>query len=90
MDFYKVDNKNMFVAHRGNISVLKSYNKIIAIVLNGEIYLNSEYYNYSTTTSRHRNLFLGVSAKEFEQNCKKSLYNFISDNEMQELYYGIE
>ena len=90
MEFLKVDNKNMFVAHRGNISVLKSYNKIIAIVDRGLIYINSDFYNYSKTTARHLNLFLEINAKQFKENCKNNEYIFVPDNEITEMFYGIE
>ena len=87
MEFLKVNNKNMYISRDGKI--LKSYNKIIIIKKDGEIFINSNYYNYSPTTSRHRNLFLDVSNKEFERNCRNGLYNFISDDEMLEMYYGL-
>jgi len=80
MIFKQVNNKNMYISTDGNI--LKSYNKIIAVKKGGQIYLNADYYDFSTTTSRHRNQFLGVNAKEFNENMKKGRYNFLSDEEI--------
>lgn len=78
--FKQVNNKNMYISNDGNI--LKSYDKIIAVKKGGQIYLNADYYNYSKTTATHRNLFLGVDAKEFKQNEKNGCYHFLSDEEM--------
>ena len=90
MNFRRIDNKNMYVANRGNISVLKSYNKIIVIEKDGEVFINSEYHDYSRTTAKHRNLYLGVTSKEFEANCRNGKYFFITDKEIQEMFYSIE
>lgn len=83
--FEQVGKKNMFISTCGN--VLKSYDKIIAVRKGGQIYLNADYYNYSTTTARHRNLFLGVNAKEFNEKVKKGCYTFISDEEIMEIVH---
>ena len=72
--------KKMYISTCGNI--LKSYDKIIVVKKGGEIYLNADYYDYSTTTARHRNLFLGVDAKEFNKNLKEGRYKLISDEEI--------
>lgn len=85
MVFKRVDSKKMYISNCGN--VLKSYDKIIVIKKGGEIYLNADYYDFSTTTSRHRNQFLGVNAKEFNENMKKGRYNFLSDEEMMKMCY---
>lgn len=81
--FYQVDNKNMWISSCGNI--LKSYNEIIAVKKNGKVYLNADYYDYSTTTARHRNLFLGVTAKEFHKNLKSGKYILVPDEEIMRL-----
>ena len=86
MNFLQVKNKNMYVSSCG--CFLKSYNKIIIAKKGGEIYINADYHDYSVTTARHRNLYLGVNSKEFEKNAKKGMYNFISDEEMLEMYYS--
>lgn len=85
MIFKQVGKKNMYISKCGN--VLKSYDKIIAVRKDGQIYLNADYYNYSTTTARHRNLFLGVNAKEFKENDKKGCYYYISDEEIMEIVH---
>lgn len=83
MYFDRIGSKNMYISTDGNI--LKSYNKIIAAKKGGQIYLNADYHDFSKTTARHRNLFLGVNAKEFNENMKKGCYNFLSDEEMMKM-----
>lgn len=90
MEFRRIDQKNMYVGNRGWYYVMKSYNKIIVIMDRKNIYINKDYYNISPTTSKHRNLFLGVDSKGFERNVKNNKYIFLSDNEIQELFYSIE
>lgn len=80
INFRQIDKKNMYISDCGNI--LKSYDKIIVVKKGGEIYLNADYYDYSTTTSRHRNLFLGVDSKEFHKNLKEGRYKLVSDEEI--------
>lgn len=83
MIFKQVNNKNMYISTDGNI--LKSYNKIIVAKKGGQIYLNADYHDFSKTTARHRNLFLGVNAKEFNENMKKGCYIFIPDEKITEM-----
>lgn len=90
MEFRRIGNKNMFIASRGQIHVLKSYNKIISIVDRGLVYINHDYFDYSKTTKRHLHLFLEVNAEEFKKNCKNNKYIFVNDEEMLELFYSIE
>ena len=80
INFNQIGKKNMYISTCGNI--LKSYDRIIVVKKGGEIYLNADYYNYSTTTARHRNQFLGVDAKEFNKNLKEGRYKLISDEEI--------
>ena len=84
MNFLQVKNKNMYVSSCG--CFLKSYNKIIIAKKGGEIYINADYHDYSVTTARHRNLYLGVDSKEFKKNVKKGKYNFITNDEIMEMY----
>lgn len=87
MIFKQVNNKNMYISTDGN--VLKSYNKIIAVKKGGQIYLNDDYHDFSKTTATHRNLFLGVGAKEFKQNVKNGRYHFLGDEEIVKMCYGV-
>ncbi len=80
INFNQIGHKNMYISTCGNI--LKSYDRIIVVKKGGEIYLNADYYDYSTTTAKHRNLFLGVDSKQFNKNLREGRYKLVSDEEI--------
>lgn len=57
-------------------SFLYSYGTLIAGKVNGEVYLNESYWDYSTTTGKHRNEFLGESIAETRKKIKSGEYQF--------------
>ena len=58
----------------GNI-FFQSYNSIIVkICVTGETLLDSHYWNYSVTTGKYRNIFLGEDRKETEGKIKSGEY----------------
>lgn len=68
------------IRHNGG-EFLQSYNAIVAYRKNGEIYLDSRFYDYSQTTRKHRNRFLGVSGKEFHEWRKDGKFTFVENLE---------
>lgn len=59
---------------QGNI-YFQSYNSIIVkIDSSGKTFLDSRYWDYSKTTGKYRNQFLGETKKETEQKIKKGEY----------------
>lgn len=50
---------NQFHIETDGGSVFQSYNSIIAAVIDRKIYLDERYWDYSTTTGKYRNQFLG-------------------------------
>ena len=60
---------NQYVIRLDNCDVFQSYETVIAIrdYDLDEVYLNKEYYDYSKTTSKYRNKYLGLTTKETEQ-----------------------
>jgi len=46
---------------QNGIEVFQSYNSIICIKADGEVYLDYDRWNYSKTTSKYRNIFLNES-----------------------------
>lgn len=52
----------------------QSYNSIIAKKSGREIYLDEFFWNYSRTTSKYRNEFLGENTKETEAKIKAGQY----------------
>ena len=56
---------NQFIITLQNgIEVFQSYNSIICVKANNEIYLDYDRWNYSRTTSRYRNQFLNETTVE--------------------------
>ena len=63
----KIANQFNIIDDDGN-QYFQSYDSIIAkIVKYHNIYLDEKYWNYSNTTAEYRNLWLGLTTKEIEQ-----------------------
>ena len=55
--------------------VFQSYNSIIAVRdLTDRIFLDKKFWNYSKTTSKYRNMFLGESTKETQKKIDSGEY----------------
>lgn len=57
-------------------SFLYSYGALIAGKVNGQVYLNEKYWDYSVTTGKHRNEFLGEGIAETRKKIKSGEYQF--------------
>ena len=57
---------NQFEIETDDATYLQSYDSIIAkrMRMSGVIFLDENYWDYSTTTGRYRNMFLGETKKE--------------------------
>ena len=55
---------------------LYSYGTLIAGKVNGQVYLNENYWDYSATTGKHRNEFLGEGIAETRKKIKSGKYQF--------------
>lgn len=60
---------NQFIITDGNITEFQSYGSLIVSIEKNEfvsdtVYLDQKYWNYSNTTSKYRNMFLGETKKE--------------------------
>ncbi len=55
---------------------LYSYGTLIAGIIKGKVYLNEKYWDYSTTTGKHRNQFLGEGIAETRKKIKSGEYQF--------------
>lgn len=75
---------NQFILHTPDATFFQSYNSIIVKTTfeNGErvVYLDEYYYNYSKTTSKYRNDFLGQNTKEIELKIKEGIYKLTNLN----------
>jgi hypothetical protein len=69
---------NQFIIIDNNATYFQSYNSIIAKIemIEGskKVFLDEYYYNYSRTTSKYRNLFLGEITKDIERKIKEKEY----------------
>lgn len=67
---------NQFVIRVDGMRIFQSYNSIIAIVdANGNISLDEKYWDYSRTTAKYRNIFLGETTKETSEKINSGVYN---------------
>ena len=57
------DVPNQFEIQTPTATYFQSYNSIIVKKEGGITYLDEHYWNYSKTTSKYRNLFLGETTK---------------------------
>jgi hypothetical protein len=69
---------NQFIIFDSEFTMFKSYNSNIVKTVFEEgkrvTYLDSYYWNYSRTTAKYRNQFLGESTKEIESKIKNGTY----------------
>ena len=71
----KVANQLIIVGHNGH-EVFQSYDSVIAIKQAGDnpVLLDSKYWDYSVTTSRYRNQFLGETKAETQRKIDSGEY----------------
>jgi len=69
---------NQFIINTPNETFFQSYSSIIVKTTfeNGKrvVYLDENKWNYSVTTSKYRNLFLGETTKETQRKIKEGVY----------------
>lgn len=71
---------NQFEIIDGNKRIFQSYNSVICVVENGIVTLDEYYWNYSVTTSKYRNIFLGESTKETKKKINAGIYKLANLN----------
>ena len=65
---------NQFEIRTETALYFQSYQSIIVKIQDGITYLDPVYWNYSKTTSKYRNQFLGEDKKETEKKIKDGIY----------------
>ena len=69
--------KNQVVLSQGKKKIFQSYDSIIAIKdfnkTPMQITLDKNYWDYSQTTGKYRNIFLGMDKKETEKQIKQNI-----------------
>ena len=72
---FDVMQKNQYVFNLKDCKMYYSYKSIIAIKYdNGDVLLDSDYWDYSRTTGKYRNIFLDEDKKTTEKKIKKGEY----------------
>lgn len=72
---------NQFEITTPEARYFQSYRSIIiACWFEGETYLDKNYWDYSTTTGRYRNIFLGETKRETEAKIKSGEYRLVDLN----------
>jgi hypothetical protein len=65
---------NQFEIKTETALYFQSYQSIIVKIENGQIFLDSTFWDYSKTTGKYRNQFLGEDKKETEKKIKDGIY----------------
>jgi hypothetical protein len=65
---------NQFEVRTENAVYFQSYDSIIVKIENGIVYLDTNFWDYSKTTGKYRNLFLGEDKKTTEKRIKEGRY----------------
>ena len=66
---------NQFIIESNGRTYFQSYNSMIACKnTSGQIEIDERYWNYSVTTGKYRNMFLGETKKETEKKIKSGEY----------------
>jgi len=66
--------KNQSIINDGKRLIFQSYDAIIAIKKEGKITLDKNYWDYSVTTGRFRNIFLREGIAETRKKIKSGIY----------------
>jgi hypothetical protein len=73
---------NQFIIRTGEGIYFQSYKSIIAFEpREGKTQLDEYYWNYSVTTGKYRNIFLGEDRKETERKIKDGIYTLTNLNQ---------
>lgn len=73
--------KNQFIINTSEGTFFQSYDSIVAFRSHkGQTILDENYWRFSTTTGRYRNLFLGETKKETEAKIKSGEYQLADLN----------
>lgn len=71
---------NQFEIRTENAVFFQSYQSIIVKIQDGKIFLDSKFWDYSKTTGKYRNQFLGEDKKTTEQKIKNGIYTLTNLN----------
>lgn len=71
---------NQFIIRTAKSTLFQSYDSVIVKMTSKNIYLDRHYWDYSPTTSKYRNIFLGETTKETQQKIDSGVYKLTNLN----------
>jgi len=71
---------NQFILTTSTSKIFQSYDSVIVKQTSKNTYLDSRYWNYSKTTSKYRNMFLGETTKETQSKIDNGIYKLTNLN----------
>jgi len=71
---------NQFIINTNNGTFFQSYRSVIALRQDGKTYLDKDTWDYSVTTGKYRNIFLGETKKKTERKIKDGTYKLVDLN----------
>ena len=71
---------NQFIIETENAVYFQSYNSIICKIENGQTYLDENFWDYSKTTGKYRNIFLDETKQETTEKIKLGEYKLVNLN----------
>lgn len=71
---------NQYIIDAGEMEIFQSYDSIIAVKTGGNVFLDPQYWDYSVTTGKYRNEFLGESIAETRRKIDDGTYKLADLN----------
>lgn len=71
---------NQFEIRENGKRIFQSYSSVICVIENGLVTLDEYYWDYSKTTGKYRNIFLGEKKKDTERKIKEGIYKLANLN----------
>jgi len=71
---------NQFIINTAKSTIFQSYDSVIVKKTSKNIYLDAYYWDYSKTTGKYRNMFLGETKKETQQKIDAGIYKLTNLN----------
>ena len=71
---------NQLIIQTENSVLFQSYDSIICKIENGQTYLDERFWDYSKTTGKYRNIFLGEGKKETTKKINSGEYKLTNLN----------
>ena len=78
---YNINNRpNQFLISTPDADYFQSYDSVIAMRTENKIYLDVNYWDYSTTTGKYRNIFLNENKSLTQKKIDANIYSLVDLN----------